>query len=239
MIDTLIFDLDDTLLVNPMETFLPPYFAALTAYLDGHVPIERLERELLRATQAMVRDRDPHTTNAEVFARVFYPALGVDPAAVQPLIDRFYEDQFPRLRAVTRPMPGSRETVALAHERGFGLVIATNSVFPLRAIQHRLDWAEVGDFPYRLITAYEIMRWTKPHPEYYHEILDRIDRRPEQCLMIGNDPRQDIVPARAVGMRTFFIPRQSDLGLPEIEATESDYRGTLADLRGLIETSAL
>ena len=249
---TLVFDLDDTLLINPIDQFLPPYFRALTAYLAPYAPTDRLVPELLRATQTMMANRDPSRTNEHVFAAHFYPALGLNEADVRPIIDRFYEDEFPKLQGYTAVVSEARPLLLAALERGHALVIATNPVFPLRAIQHRLAWAGLDDLPFRFITSYEVMHYTKPHPEYYHEITNAIKRPPEDCLMVGNDWDNDIAPARAAGMRTFWITGTTPYSLPTTDGTlaprdteasitrsGTDYQGTLADLHRLIETGAL
>lgn len=253
MIDTLILDLDDTLLVNPMDTFLPPYFKALTAYLASYVPPDRLVPELLRATQAMTHSRDAALTNAQVFAAAFYPALGLSEADMQPVIERFYEDEFPRLKPYTQVVPEARPLLETALARGYGLVVATNPLFPRRAIEHRLEWADVGHIPWLHVTSYETSHYTKPHPEYYAEILAHIGRPAPQCLMVGNDLANDILPAKAVGMSTFWVTGASvlppapgpDVGIMAVpseqvaDAQVADYQGTLADLLALIETDAL
>jgi FMN phosphatase YigB (HAD superfamily) len=252
MVDTLVFDLDDTLLTNPMDTFLPAYFKALTVHLKDHVPSDRLVPELLRATQTMMANRDPQRSNMEVFGAAFYPALGLDEGAMAPILAQFYEEAFPALRAYTGVVPEARPLLEAAHGRGYGLVIATNPVFPRRAIEQRLDWAGVGDLPYLYVTSYETMHYTKPHPEYYLEIVSHIGREPGRCVMVGNDFAQDILPAKAVGMRTFLVaagtvlPPASgpDVGIMEVSGEEAvgagaDYEGSLADLWALIEAGRL
>jgi HAD superfamily hydrolase (TIGR01549 family) len=243
MPDTLIFDLDDTLLVNPVDRFLPPYFEALTAHLAQFVPADQIVPALLRATKIMIANRDHMLTNERVFAESFYPALGLDEVAMRPSLARFYEEEFPKLRGHTGVIPEARSLLTAAHDRGYGLVIATNPVFPLRAIEHRLDWAGISDFPYLFVTSYETMHYTKPHIEYYQEILDYIGRTADHCLMVGNEPENDIIPARALGMRTFLVMADAKTLTPALSQRERgpewDYAGTLADLLRLIETDGL
>lgn len=238
MLDTLLFDLDDTLLINPMEQFLQAYFRALTKHLAHLVPTDRLVPELLKATQRMMTNRDPQHTNEQVFDDTFYPALGVTKAALRPAIDQFYEQEFPKLHHITQLTPEARLVLTAAQAHGYQFVIATNPVFPLRAIEHRLDWAGVGDCEFLFITSYETMHFTKPHPEYYREITTHIKRSPERCLMVGNEWANDIAPAQAVGMRTFWVTESREAEV-RVTGAQADYQGTLADLRRLIESGAL
>jgi len=48
-----LFDLDDTLLINNMASFIPAYFQLLTQAFADRVPSERLFLELTRGIEAM------------------------------------------------------------------------------------------------------------------------------------------------------------------------------------------
>ena len=115
------------------------------------------------------------------------------------------------------------------------MVIATQPVFPLTAIEQRLQWAGVGGLPYALVTSFETMHTTKPDPDYYREICRRIGHEPSACLMAGNDPDADIRPAHAAGLRTFWLTGQAE---PSGKAVPADHSGALSDLSALL-TSGL
>ncbi len=51
MIRTILLDLDDTLLANSMDTFLPAYFQALGSHLAGIVDQGEMLNELIAGTQ--------------------------------------------------------------------------------------------------------------------------------------------------------------------------------------------
>ena len=106
------------------------------------------------------------------------------------------------------------------------MAIATNPIFPARAIEHRLEWAGVGDIPFDLVTAYENMHTSKPSPDYYREIADLLSVSPEVCVMIGNDVQRDIEPAQAAGMHTFLA---DEWLAGDDSQVEPDGRGTLQD----------
>ena len=68
-----------------------------------------------------------------------------------------------------------------------------------RAVRERMRWAGVDDFPYALVTAIEKCHFAKPHPEYFAEVLARLDKRPDEALVVGNDWEADMVPAARLG----------------------------------------
>jgi len=234
MVDRLcavLFDLDDTLLFSDvgdeMESgFLKHYFALLTEYARPLIDGQRLMRALLAATEAMVRNQDASVSNQQAFWRVFAPLVGRPFDELHPFFSRFYEEYFPGLRVHTRPHPDARRAVQTCLDAGYRVVVATNPLFPRRAIEHRLTWAGVGDMPFTLITAYENMHTCKPAPAYYNEIAAMLNLDPAACLMVGNDVQRDIEPAQRVGMRTFLV----DQWLNGDDTTvQPDGRGSLSD----------
>ena len=54
---TLLVDLDDTLLGNKMETFLPAYLGTLGSYLKPFVSPEQMVKTMVKATQCMFENR--------------------------------------------------------------------------------------------------------------------------------------------------------------------------------------
>ncbi|HHS98522.1 MAG TPA: HAD family hydrolase [Chloroflexi bacterium] len=206
-IKALLLDLDNTLLRNDMEDFVPAYLGALAEFMADHFPPDTLIAHLMQATRAMMNDTDPSRTNMEAFDAVFFPALGRTRRELAPLFERFYATRFPQLRSLTRPDPVARPLVEWAFAQGFQVAIATNPLFPRTAIEQRLEWAGVppSEFPYHLITSYEDMHATKPHTAYYLEIARRLGRAPEECLMVGDEWELDILPALRIGMEAYWI----------------------------------
>lgn len=203
----LLLDLDDTLIDNPMDTFIPAYFSALEAFVAGVVEPGRFIQELLKATRAMDNNDDVGLTNEEVFAAAFYPALGVSREEMEPLLARFYSEAFPRLEPLTGKRPAAPKIVEWAKARGLQVVIATNPLFPRTAIEQRMAWGGVGvdRFDYELVTCYENSHATKSSPAYFREIVDFLGREPGECLMVGDNWGWDVVCAGTAGIPSYWI----------------------------------
>ncbi len=211
-ITALFFDLDDTLLGNDTQKFIQPYLRSFAAHVSGVVDPQRFIDRLLAGTQAMLANGNPRRTLEEVFSDTFYRGLGTTADRLAPYINSFYAERFPALRTETTQIPAARETVQWAFESGLQVVVATNALFPRSAILQRLAWAGVSadEFAYSLITTLEFMHFAKPQPEYFAEVLAHTDCRPEEVLMVGNDWSQDITPAAAMGIQTYWIaPRNA------------------------------
>lgn len=229
MIRAVLLDLDNTLLENDMDRFLPAYLAVLGEFIADHYPPDAFIRHLMRATDRMMANDGSEQTNQEVFDAVFFPAIGRTREEMEPLFAEFYATRFPRLRSLTSPVRIARLLMEYLFRQGFQVAIATNSLFPRPAIEQRLAWAEVPveEFPYSFVASYEGMHAAKPHPAFFLEIARALGREPEECVMVGDEWKMDIRPARSVGMRTFWIADRK-ANPPEGEPPP-DGQGSLAD----------
>ena len=207
MITHLLVDLDDTLLQNSMEIFAPPYYKALSTHLAAFVAPEVMLPKLLEGTNAMLKNTDPAVTLEHAFDRVFYPGIGVSKEKLHPSLVQFYDTIFPDLKKYTQQIPAAIEMVNQALEIGLKIVVATNPLFPLKAIEQRLIWSGLSpkDIPYSLIACYEDFHFTKPNPAYYQEIITKLGVKADECVMVGNDIEMDILPALSMGIHCFRI----------------------------------
>lgn len=227
MAQALLFDLDGTLLPMDTEEFVMHYLANFASVIKEHLDPELFKQALLKGTGAMISNLDPHKTNEQVFSDVFITLTKVDKESFWPLLHRFYEEDFPYLEKYTQPTPWAKKVVEEACNQNYRLVIATNPVFPERAIKERLKWAGVAQFPFEVITAYENSYFTKPHLEYYQMIIERLGLPASECIMIGNDVQEDMC-ASQLGMKTYLVEDcLIDKGEPHYQI---DGRGTLAEL---------
>ena len=232
---TLLLDLDDTLLANDMQTFMPAYLKGLGGALAHRVDPRRMVTELLAGTHQMMSNDRPERTLEDTFGAHFYPALGVPRAELQAEIDRFYAGGFPALRPLTGQRPESRRLVDLALRRGWQVIVATNPLFPATAIRQRLEWAGLppGEVPFHLITSFERFHFTKPHPAFFAEVLLQAGYQAGPVLMVGNDFSDDILPALELGLPAFWV-HAPGLAVPTSVAHPTA-DGSLADLLAWLE----
>lgn len=74
----LLLDLDDTLLKNNFDEFLPHYLEAFSQTVAPIVEPGRFVKELLNSTMDMFDNRQPDCTLLEVFEASFFPPLGIN-----------------------------------------------------------------------------------------------------------------------------------------------------------------
>jgi FMN phosphatase YigB (HAD superfamily) len=212
MISAILFDLDDTLLENDIDRFLPTYLKALGKFMAVRIDPARLQDALMAGTKAMLENTDPEITLQQAFEAVFFPRIGMEKEPLAPEFGRFYAERFPELKGLTRPMDGAAEAVGLAFGLRWKVAVATNPLFPLAAVEQRLLWAgfDPGSAGFDLVPSYESMHFAKPHPEFVAEVLGRIAAQPSDSVFVGNDPPGDLEPARALGLATFRVTRGAE-----------------------------
>jgi hypothetical protein len=124
------------------------------------------------------------------------------------------------------------DLVDWAFSQGFRVVIATNPLFPQKAIHHRMRWAGIPPEKYNfsLITSYENMHFTKS-PAYYAEILGNLGWPEEPAVMVGDHVEMDLIPARVVGLPVYHVTRQTE----SESSFVPDGKGGISDLRSWLE----
>ncbi len=213
---TLLIDLDDTLLTNPIDSFLDQYFKELGKALAAYVEPERMMQAMAKAVQAMQTKTDLTNSMEDTFNRVFYPAIGIPRADLIEELEDFYRARFPLLASLTSPRPEAARLLHNAFERGWQVVIATNPLFPATAVHQRLAWAGFppDEYPFAWIASFETSHFCKPNPAYYAELLAFLRWPESPAVMVGNDWENDILPAEALGLPTFWLCENDGLDYP-------------------------
>lgn len=234
MLNTILFDLDGTLVPFLQDEFIHDYFKALTVRLTpmGYKG-EQLLDALWKGVAVMV-ENDGCVTNRQAFWERFTQEVGIQALALESIFEDFYAREFDTVRSVVREKTDRGPFIRMLREKGYGLVLATNPIFPAVAVETRLGWVGLrgGDFDH--ITTYENSRRSKPNPGYYRDILDHIGRRGEECLMAGNNPVDDMAALKA-GISGYLVTDciENPGDLPLEDYTHGSFRELEAYLAGL------
>ena len=233
-IKAVLFDLDGTLLPMDQEEFVKSYLGLLGKRLvpKGY-EFEKFTKVMWAGVGAMVKN-DGTCTNEESFWKVFTEAFGEKSLEDKPFIDEFYDTEFNKVQAVCGFNSKAKEIITLVKEKGFLPVLATNPLFPHTATENRMRWAGLEPEMFAAYTTYEDCHFCKPNPKYYQELLEKLQLKPEECVMVGNDFDEDIVPTEGLGMKTFLL---TDCLINKNGADFSKYpQGDFEALRNYLET---
>ena len=203
MLDTILFDLDGTLLPMDQNDFVKAYLKALCRrYIPCGYEQAAIVKALWAGTEAMVKN-DGTCTNEDRFWQCFTTLLG-DTAAIRDTIPAFYVEEFDAVKEITTPSPLARQIVDTLRGKGYDLVLATNPLFPPVGVHTRLSWIGLTSDDFSLVTTYDNSTFCKPFPGYYQEILKKIEKTPEQCRMVGNNPLDDMSAAK-LGLDVYLV----------------------------------
>lgn len=202
--NTVFFDLDGTLLPINQDRFVKKYMDELSKKMEplGYEK-ERTIKAVWTGTKAMILN-DGKKTNAQRFWDAFASELGESVRDTEEILETFYRNEFNNVKSVMGPAPYSEKAVSALKDKNYKLVLATNPIFPRVAVKSRLEWIGIDINVFDHVTSYEYCSYCKPNLDYYREILRQIGRRPEQCLMVGNNVREDMC-AISLGMSGFLV----------------------------------
>lgn len=249
MIKAVLLDMDNTLLINPDMGFAQEFLALFERHFSL-AGFDDVGKNLRIAIHAMSSRQKGNKTNLELALQL----IGSDDIDyAKNVLQSFYSDIYPNLKHCITPISGARDLIYGLKDMGLEIIIATNPIYPETAIRQRMSWANLplDDDLYHLITSADTMHFAKPDPAYYAEILGRVGIEPDEAIMIGDSIRNDITPARSIGIRTIQI-KNADLDKVKIELEqelaksqlfilhsnmiEPQLRGNIGALYGFIDT---
>lgn len=204
MIDTVMFDLDGTLLPFDTDKMIMDYFKAISKKISAYFEPSFFQNALYTACMDMINNLDPDKTNEEAFFDSFLKKVPYPKEKLMTIFNDFYENDYRNLGLGICGNEYVKMAVDLLKEKGYDIVLATNPIFPDKAIKERLRWAGLDHTYFSFITSYEVMHYCKPYIEYYKEIVDKLDKNPQSCIMIGNDVEEDLI-SSSIGFKTFLV----------------------------------
>ena len=229
----ILFDLDGTLLPLDEKLFVDIYFTELSkVFSDYNIDSKKLVETIWTATGDMIKN-DGKKTNEEVFWDRFESVIDADVSNVKGLLADFYANQFfNKVKRSSTENSLAKVAVELAKKNRRKVILATNPVFPEDALV-RLKWTglDVDDFDY--VTHYSNSSFSKPNPKYYLDLCEKFDVEPKDCLMIGNDEREDIFAASSIGMNCYLVTDNLD-SAPDCEINCE--KGSFEDLIEKLKT---
>lgn len=226
MINTILLDLDGTLVSMDTDTFTKTYFKDLARKLNEFLSLEELTNNLWLSTKYMVENSDGKRTNEEIFYEKFYQTVDHKREDLQPLIDAYYRDDFYKVRQVSKQNDHMISAVKLLKEKAYELVVASNPMFPKNAMVERVRWAGFEERYFKYITSFEDMHFCKPSLEFFNELLEIVGKKPKECLMVGNHAQEDMA-SKKLGIATYLI---KDHASGDLEDDENiDYSGYYKD----------
>jgi putative hydrolase of the HAD superfamily len=212
--------------------------------LDG--TLDRLN-ELIGKAQSVRREQGfscPEVDIVEVWGQLLEDLFAQEVVAPTELSGRLLRRLTLHWEAVRNPVwpaPGLPEAFSLLRSRGYQLGLISNSQFYCRLLFSTYfgkELEELGFDPQLVFLSYEY-GWAKPGTRLFELAAEALHSRgvlPAQAVHVGNDLKQDIAPARAVGFHTVLLAQDRwNLGKPTPSGSTESVRpdavaGSVAEL---------
>ncbi|MFV0382257.1 MAG: HAD family hydrolase [Breznakia sp.] len=219
--DTILFDLDGTLLPMDITAFKKKYFDLLIKFFTCKNYNANIVLKGVMAGSAQMIKNNGKNTNEEVFWRTFESVSGYKGEEIKPLFLEFYEHDFQMVENTCSSNPIVVKAISILRDKGYRIICATNPIFPKVASVSRLRWSGVDVDAFEEITTFENYHYCKPNSKYFSEVMERFKLNPDTCLMVGNDAQEDMA-IKALGIPVYLISdhlicREQD------EIKEADY----------------
>jgi HAD superfamily hydrolase (TIGR01549 family) len=219
-----LFDLDDTLFDHRI--------CARTALTTLHEAYDALRtrpfEEVARLHAGFLEELHVRVTSGELpleqarrerFRRLFM-AMGVTPSEDDVAeAAETYRGGYMKIR---RAIAGAAELLAAVKERSQVGIVSNNL---LEEQQGKLRQCGLDRFVDELVVSEET-RVSKPDPRIFQVALDRLGRRANEAVMVGDSWAADVIGARAAGIRAiWFNPQhltspEPDAGVAELHSLE-------------------
>ena len=206
--EAVLFDLVDTLirLTGSGTELLHEAAARLGVSLDPEAVIRVWQRVLDRSSSAeeLAKGRDLSTDRHREVWTELYAAAGCEELAAG-LSDRLY--------ALTvaaeswEAFPDTVTTLEAVRSRGLRVAVVSDTGFDLRPALDRLGLTPYFD---AVVMSYE-QGVCKPAAAVFRTACDRLGVRPEQALMVGDNPLTDSG-AVSAGLYAFLLPAPAKTG---------------------------
>lgn len=203
MVRAVLFDLDDTLFDHRVcaRTALTTLHEAYDAFRNRpFAEVERLHAGFLEELHVRVTSGELPLEDArrERFRRLF-AAVGVRPGdEVVAEAAETYRGGYMKIR---RAIAGAAPLLAAVRERGQVGIVSNNLLEEQRG---KLRQCGLDRFVDELVVSEEV-GVSKPDPRIFQIALDRLGRRADEVVMVGDSWAADVIGARAAGIRAIWF----------------------------------
>ncbi len=196
-------DMDGTLIQQPGPVFFNLFAFGVLYRMREFGTIPELIRAASKTKQILL---SPHEfpSNEEAFFETLAKELHTSKDKIKIFMQKFFDSEYPFICLSLKTQPYARELVDILRMTGRHITLATNPVFGKREIEMRLKASQLFLHDFDHVTSWDMMKTTKPQKEFFHSTLNEIGAKPQNTVMIGNDPYYDL-PAHKVGIQTLLV----------------------------------
>ena len=218
MIKAVLFDLDNTL-IDFMRMKKNSCEAAISAMIDAGLKIKK--------EKAIKRLFDLYDKHGLEENKIFQKFLTEETGNIDYRILANAIVAYRNVRAsYLTPYPHTDYVLIKLKSKGIKLGIVTDA--PRIKAWIRLMSMKIGNF-FDVVVTYEDTHQLKPSSLPFEVALQKLNLKPEQCLMVGDMPHRDVEGAKKLGIKTCF----AKYGNQKIKKSKADYE--IEDIKELLD----
>ena len=198
-----LFDLDGTLLPMDVDVFTKKYIGSIVEFMYKHNRDGQLIAKAVYAGVVAMGTNTGTMTNEDAFWNAFKKESGIEKKDIEDDFMEYYETVFDSVDAGVQS-ENMIESIKVLKEKGYKLYLATNPLFPSIATQKRIKWAGLNIEDFEIVTTYEDSHYCKPNTAYYQEVIDRCKLDIKECMMVGNDVKEDGI-VETMGIPVYLV----------------------------------
>lgn len=203
MVRGVLFDVHDTLLTKDYRAISQGMenICAVLAEAGYRVTAEENFQAWKEVGSRIRQDSDLNEVTFQGWWQGVFQHLGIDDYD-DGLIERANDAWGTAFVEGTRALPHAREVLIELSKRGWRLGVVSNSLAP----NTRRDLTVAGLLPFfqGIFISSDVGK-RKPHPYIFHKALEALNMDPEEAIFVGDNPYEDILGAKRVGLRAIFI----------------------------------
>ena len=198
-----LLDMDGTLIPQPGALFNNLLILGLCFKFRRFGSAKNIIKAFLKIRE-LVSSGHSFSTNKEAFTKTLAKELGTSLINIDDLLNKFFDSEYPLLCLFLHKEPAARKLIDLLRFAKKHITLATNPIFGSREIELRLKASDLYLHDFDLVTSWDVMATTKPNHAFFFDTLGKINVKPENAVMIGNDPYYDL-PAHDLGIQTLLV----------------------------------
>jgi FMN phosphatase YigB (HAD superfamily) len=237
-IQHLLIDLDGTLIHSGSFLVHLEFIARVLPVMKKHQGWKSAWNGLMEGF-ASIKMPSTVTTNHVRLVNAFEKNFKLPFAETEKQLAEAIMEVFPKLKSHFGQIEGAAAFVKWAKEH-YTLTVATNPVWLIELVHLRMRWGGIDPKDFGSITTADRMHATKPHREYFDELLKQENFKAENCLFIGNDRKMDL-PANRTGIPAFLIrpdARRLSCLIPPSEENPGAWRGNYRHLQKFLNSES-
>lgn len=156
---------------------------------------------------------DTVTKSYHPFSEIAKASLQMTASSLEVQADEAFMEDILKSMTQLPPHPEVIEGLAILKKAGYKMITLTNSA--PAAQQKQLEFAQLQDF-FEETFSVDKVKLYKPRPETYEYVLDKMDVKPKEAMLIAAHG-WDIAGAVRAGLQAAFIARQEQALYPLAE----------------------